>query len=129
MKKFSFIAGILILSMAAVAFAGNYRLPVDGTGKYAVQGHAPTEQVTRTLGTGGVSVFKNISTANLASVRCTGRTAAGVATVVKMRVGGFSTGLETDVYPTSEETVVNPPAKVGFRAYSTATVISVHCTK
>jgi hypothetical protein len=132
MKRFTLFAVAAIISAAAIAFAGNYRLPIDGTGKYPVTQYAPQSHI----GKGTTSAVKgshvNITTSGFAAVKCVSRapasvTAAGAATVAKVRFGGYSTGNETGYYPTAEDTYWNPPATIGFRNYSGA--LEVDCTK
>lgn len=131
MKKIVFLTSV-ILAMAVWAIAGNYRLPTDGTGKFAVQGYSPQSNVAVKTTSAVKNSFKNFTTSGLAALKCTSRvaasaTAAGALTPVKVRVGGFATGSETDVYPASEDTYWSPPGKIGFQTYSGAVLI--HCTK
>lgn len=122
-KHFIILLAVAVFSLSVVAFAGNYRLPVDGTGKYPVTQYAPKNNLLRKSTTAIKGSFANISTYGAAALKCSTRTtasatAAGTATVAKVRFGGYSTGNESGSYPTAEDTYWNPPATIGFMNYS-----------
>lgn len=127
MKKILFLV-IAVFAFCATAYAGNVngRLPLDGSGNHAIQGFSPSATYVKSIGTGGKAVFKNFTTSGFTAARYTARSAAGVATSVKVRPGGFSTGTETDYFVSSGDVDWAPSGKIGFQAYSTATLINVH---
>ncbi|OHD28159.1 MAG: hypothetical protein A2Y38_15620 [Spirochaetes bacterium GWB1_59_5] len=80
----------------------------------------PVHSRTLSLGTKG---FANYSVAYRDGVKFKAATAAGVATTVKV----FFDDDETHVYPSSGENIDRGKlTKVGFRAYSSATPVTVH---
>jgi hypothetical protein len=82
----------------------------------------PVYQRTLSLGTKGMA---NYSTSFRDGIKFKAASATGTAITVKV----FFDGSETNVYPTSEDAYTlkrGEVSKVGFRAYSTATPVSVH---
>jgi len=123
---------ISILAMTIAAFAGNYRLPVDGTGKFPVTEYGPQSNIAKKSTAVTKGAFKNFTTSDLAAVKCTTRvppstSAAGAATAIKVRFGGYTTGNEAAHYVTAEDTYWNPPTKIGFKNYTG--IIDIHCSK
>ncbi len=103
------LASIICLMLPALVWAGDVILN-------------PAYQRTLSLGTKGLA---NYSTAYRDGIKFKASTAAGTAVAVKV----FFDGSETHVYPTSEDTYTlrrGMISKVGFRAYSTATPVTVH---
>lgn len=82
----------------------------------------PAYSRTLSLGTKGLA---NYSTAYRDGIKFKGATSTGTAVAVKVHFDGS----ESNVYPTSEDTYTfkrGGVSKVGFRAYSTATPVTVH---
>jgi hypothetical protein len=134
MKKNIILTLVIILGLAVCASAANWRMPLDGTGKFVQQGYGPQSNLPKksTAVYKAKGSFVNITTAGHAAVKCSIRTpasntAAGTATAARVRFGGYTTGGETAHYPTSEDVFWNPPAKIGFKNYSG--ILDVHCSE
>lgn len=123
-------AALVLTFYSTFAFAGNGRLAKDGNGT-SMQVFSPTTQGSvASLGTGKTSVFENVTASGLTAIKFVAATAAGVLTTIKIRLGGFTTGAETDTFVSSGETIwLNGQTTVGFHAYSTATNINLHTWK
>lgn len=131
MKRSAIFIIIAIVSLSVAAIAGNYRLPVDGTGKNVVTGYGPQSHIAKKSTAITKGAYVNITTAGYAAVKCSVRTpasssAAGTATAAKVRFGGYTSGNETGHYPTSEDTFWNPPTKIGFKNYTG--ILDIHCS-
>lgn len=121
-KLFLAVAAVMIVSGVVYATGDLLRTPGAIFNQVPIQQFAPTAIQSKTIGT--KNAYKNFSTSSLTALKYQGllSTPTSTAQALKVRVGGFVTGDETDYVVSTGDTLWMGlgVTKVGFGCFSTA---------